>query len=106
MHSAWYLKMMDYNRPEPEMETYKPYKRPTEYWCNDDEQVRIIEAALDLYEKFHSHKGEPMTYEAAKCRNEEGWTVEAFGDEGECYKTNFYGPKAEARAKEYAAFKR
>ena len=33
------------------METYKPYKRPTEYWCNDDEQVRIIEAALDLYEK-------------------------------------------------------
>ena len=47
----WDLKMADYNRPEPEMETYKPYKRPTEYWCNDDEQVRIIEAALDLYEK-------------------------------------------------------
>ena len=51
----WDLKMADYNRPEPEMETYKPYKRPTEYWCNDDEQVRIIEAALDLYEKSIVH---------------------------------------------------
>ena len=26
------------------------YKRPKDYWCNDDEQVRIIEDALDCYE--------------------------------------------------------
>lgn len=26
------------------------YKRPEDYWCNNEEQVKIIEAALDLYE--------------------------------------------------------
>jgi hypothetical protein len=29
----------------------QPYVRPRDYWCNVDEEVRIIEAALDLYEQ-------------------------------------------------------
>lgn len=41
-------------------------------------------------------------YEADKCRGEEGWTVESFGEDGECHKTNFYGEHAEKRATEYA----
>jgi hypothetical protein len=32
------------------------------------------------------------------------WRVEAIGQEGEVYVTNFSGPKAEQRAREYAAW--
>ena len=30
--------------------TYATWQRPSDYWCNDDAQVKAIEAALDLYE--------------------------------------------------------
>jgi len=39
------------------LSSVEPYARPRDYWCNDDEQVRIIEAALDLYEKAQSASG-------------------------------------------------
>lgn len=35
-----------------------------------------------------------------------GWVVEAIGPEGEVYVAQFYGPSAECRAKEYAAYKK
>lgn len=31
-----------------------------------------------------------------------GWVVEAVGSEGEVYVTQFYGPEADQRAKQYA----
>jgi hypothetical protein len=34
-----------------------------------------------------------------------GWVVEAVGSDGEVFVTQFYGPDAEKRAKEYAAWK-
>jgi len=35
----------------------------------------------------------------------DGWVAEAIGTDGECYVVRFTGPDAEARAKEYAAWK-
>lgn len=46
-----------------------------------------------------------MTYEVVQSNVEiDTWVVEAIGSEGEVYKTNFYGPDSENRAKEYAEY--
>lgn len=46
-----------------------------------------------------------MEWECAFSKELDGWVVEAIGAEGEVYVTQFYGPLAEARAKEYADWK-
>jgi hypothetical protein len=46
-----------------------------------------------------------MNWECMYAPKLEGWVVEAVGSDGEIYVTQFYGPKAEDRAKEYASWK-
>lgn len=44
-----------------------------------------------------------MKYETAECKIYSGeWLAEAVGQDGEVYMTRFSGPKAKARAEEYA----
>ena len=47
-----------------------------------------------------------MRYEVIESRTEQGvWSVEHFDEDGECYKTNFYGPDSRSRAEEHAQLK-
>lgn len=51
-------------------------------------------------------KGNTMQISVEEIINSPGdWTVEAIGSDGEIYKTDFTGPDAEKRAKEYAKLK-
>jgi hypothetical protein len=46
-----------------------------------------------------------MEWDCAYSEQLEGWVVEAVGQDGEMYVTQFYGPDAERRAHEYADWK-
>lgn len=45
------------------------------------------------------------TWECCFAARLDGWVVEKVGEEGEVFVTQFYGPLAEQRAKEYADWK-
>lgn len=47
-----------------------------------------------------------MKYEVVKNRFDQSWQASAHDEaDGACYTVNFYGPGAEERAREYAAWK-
>lgn len=49
--------------------------------------------------------GGTMEWDCTYSKQLDGWVVEAVGEDGEMYVTQFYGPAAEKRANEYAGWK-